>query len=326
MPKNQRYITEARTLEKSGSTYRICVIDEGVGSSAVYPRELFAEESPIAFTTVAVFDKVKSHFDHLEPWQDPSERKVLSIAGKLVGTPTVEEHDGKLGLWSDFEPRREYEEFFEQFHDVIGMSIYAGAIIAEERHEPTGLPVVEQFVRDPYTSVDVVCAAGRGGRFDEATESLRVIRESFSAPKQDAGKTTAEASADGEKEEKHMEEKLDKLIEAIASLTTQLTPVIESATKTATEAEAAATAEEAVDKYASQVEAIDKAELLPTQAERLKRRAKSGEDVADAIAEAKADKEAALKAVAESAAGSKAPATSIVFESKPGSEKEDWSL
>ncbi len=323
MNRKRLYVSEARAgVESRGDgKFRICIIDEGRGSSGVYQRELIAQES-----SAECFSGVKSFFDHLEPWEEPHERKVLSLAGKLVGEVAVEEHDGKLGLWSDFEPREEYREFFEQFSQEIAMSIYTSAIA--EVDNATGEQVVVEFVRTPYTSVDVVVAAGRGGRFEQATESLTAIRESLNlAPELPAAtKAPAEASAVETQGEINMEEMLKEVKALLESLSTALAPVIESANNKANEAEAQASVEEAVQKYAEQCKSIDEADLLSTQAERIKAKALAGEDVAELIAEAKADKDAAVAAVTESAKGSQAAASTFVFESQAGSAKEDWSL
>ena len=322
MPK-RLFVQEAASLPKVKSadgTYRVCIIDEGEGSSGSYQRELFRASEALKFTGLPSF------LNHPMDPAKPHLRPVESIAGRLVGDVALEEHDGKFGFWTDFKPRKEYADFVEEFADVIGVSIYMSA---EGETLDDGRLLVESFVKDAYSSVDIVVAAGRGGRFKRAEESLRAIDTSLGIP--EGTKPTAEASA-GEKEEERMDEKDITAIAAAtaAAITESLKPVLdfvtESAASKADKDQTEATAEaldtaraEGAKAAAESLTAIDAAGLPQKIAEGFKAQVLKGADVTEKVAEAKE----IATAVAESAddAGDK-PGT-VVIESarKPGTAK-----
>jgi hypothetical protein len=150
--------------------------------------------------------------------------------------------------------------------------------------------------------VDAVIAAGRGGRFERATESLRLIESSLGTP--EGAKPAVEASA----EEKEGSMEIKELVEAVNALTESLKPVIafvnESKNANAAEAQAQVDAEavesavaEALAAYDQKVVAIEAADLLEPQVADLKARAAKGEDITSAIEQAKAVVEAAKQTV-----------------------------
>ena len=157
---------------------------------------------------------------------------------------------------------------------------------------------------DPYKSVDVVIAAGRGGRFEES------LRKMYS--QRSESKPNAEASAKENRKDDKMDE---KAIEAINALTAQVTALV-SAQTAQTEAQAQVEAdekaiEEAREQYASAIEAIEsaRADLLPSQVKHLMAEAKAGVDVAPLIEQAKT---VATEALAEASNGSRVQEGRIV--------------
>ncbi|MDL5351208.1 hypothetical protein [Microbacterium sp. zg-YB36] len=318
----KRYALESSAMAtaRTDGTYRIRIINAGEGSSGVYPRELFTQEEADKFAGLASF------LNHpIDPGK-PHLRPVESIAGRLVGDVSVEEHEGEVGFYSDFKPRSEYKSFFEEFADVLGMSIFMSAQgdVMED-----GRIAVESFARDAYSSVDVVVAAGRGGRFERATESLRVIESSLGLAE---GNKPGATAAPGEKES-NMD--LKELVSAVEALAKTLEPVVAfvaeqkaAADAAVAEAEAKATAateekDAAIESYAAAVQAVSEAKLLPSQESDILTAAKAGKDVTPLIESAKKVAVEAQEAVAGKLPGF------VISESAAGgstSKITDWSF
>lgn len=322
------YVQEAASLTKKSAdgTYRVVLITEGEGSTGIYSPELIEKSATL-------FENVASFINHPIDPAAPQKRDLNSLAGR-VSNVTVGEDQGKRALLGDFKPRAEYASLFEEFSDIIGLSIFSRA--AGETM-PDGRIRVEEFAAsDPYRSVDAVVAAGRGGRFKRAEESLRAIESSLGLP--EGAKPAAEASAE-EKESERMEE---KDIAAIATATAaaiaeSLAPVLafvnESAAKkaekdqTEVDAEALDTARaEGAKAAAESLTAIDAAGLPEKIAEGFKAQVLEGLDVTEAVASAKE----VADAVAESAedAGDDKPGV-IVIESakrKPAGATKSFAL
>lgn len=199
---------DGRLLEsadaKSG-LFPITIITEGTGSSGVYTRELLQSTN--------AFDKgTKSFIDHPVDGAKPWERSLTKIAGKLAEDAHYVEEDGVAKLKSTLKVDKKYIDFIEEYKDVIGVSIYIGAY--GEKEDSNGLPIIEEFdATDPYKSVDLVIAAGRGGRFDLAMESYRQIEETDEATPPVRTTTSEEISME---------------IEELAKKVDQLTVVMES--------------------------------------------------------------------------------------------------
>lgn len=301
----RRYIQEAaRLAEKtSDGSYRVILITEGTGSTGVYSADLMNASEH-------VFENAPSYMDHPIDPERPQDRPVLSIGGRFAN---VTAEDGPFGrqLAADFKPREEYRSLFEEFGDILGLSIFCGAY--GEKDE-TGRVVVESFdAEDPYRSVDVVVAAGRGGRFKRAQESLRAIESSLGAPK--GNKPAAEASAE-EKEGETMDEKEMKALAVIvaAAVAESLKPVIdfvnESAASEANETQTKVDAEaldnaraEGATAAAESFKLIDDAKLPEKIAEGLRAKVLEGKDITEAVTDAKAVLEAAQEADGDKPAG-----------------------
>lgn len=276
------------TVPVAGSeTYPVRIINEGVGSSGVYNRALFTPANAKAL------ENSLSFMNHpLDP-EKPHLRPPGDIAGRLVGAVEAKEVDGLMGFYGDFKPNPERAAFIAEYADVLGLSVYIGA----EFDVVNGQHVVESFDgKDPYKSVDIVVAAGRGGRFERATEAYKSIESSSDTPE---GKAPDATSAQDQKEGT-MDEKILKALEA---LTTQFAAfVTESKEATAkpkaTEAEAPTpeaietAVTTAIEAYEVAAKAIADAELLPSQAVELLAMAKAGKDITAPL-------ESATKIVAE---------------------------
>ena len=286
----KRNLLEAATVIGESATddglWKVRLINEGVGSSGVYSAELL-ENSKHAF------DNVLSYINHTD---DLSRRNFLDIAGAVEGETWTEiAEDGTLGIYANWRPDDDHKEKLSRYKNRLGMSI---SIAGDgEVREDGQFHVTHLDESDPFRSVDVVLAAGRGGRF-EVTESLRKIYESR---RSDSEETSDKVSLDENRKE-IMEEKLDKLIEMMALLVAEKTAKAEEAVQVEADAEAARAAVEA---YAAAVVAIDAAELPAKVVESLRAQAKEGVDVTPLIEQAVAIQEAAVEAVrvSESAPG-----------------------
>lgn len=279
----KRNIVEAASLVSAPTdegTWRVRLINEGRGSSGTYSAELLESYGH-------AFNGAISFLNH--PADGPEARNFTEIVGRVVGeTWTERDKDGTLGVYANWEPDEDYKRKLEKYRENLGLSIYISG--SGEEDENGDFRVTEFDASDPFRSVDVVIAAGRGGRF-ELTESVKKMYESRRSDSNDASTTAV-----GENKDDNME--LSDVVKAVEALTTQVSALVaarneESETSAQRQADAQAV-EAAVSAYDSAVKAIDEAELLGPQIESLRARAARGEDVTDAIVEAKAVKEAAL--------------------------------
>jgi len=270
----------AEAIDADKSTFPVTIITEGVGSSGVYRREMLQENAH-------AFPKgTKSFIDHPKDPTKPWERSLTSIAGKLVEDAQYVEEDGIGMLKSKLKVDSRWREFVEEYKDVIGLSIYIGAFGDEEEN---GKVVVESFdSEDPYASVDIVVAAGRGGRFDQAMESYRQIENSL-------GNNTPEENGSGNPAEPHnpntedismeIEElagKVDALTEALNGFITDATPILESLKPREDEGE--------VD-LEQVTEALVASGLTKRSRKAVLEAVRNGAAVEDAVKEAKADED-----------------------------------
>lgn len=294
------FVQEAATLapKKADGTYPCVLIDEGRGSTGIYSAELLKNSAH-------VFEGVPSFINHPINPAKPHERDLNNIAGRISDV-RVEERGGKVALVGTYKPRSEYASLFEEFGDIIGLSIFCGA--AGDVLEDGRVAVQEFDASDPYRSVDAVVAAGRGGRFERATESLRAIESSLGSPE---GAKPGAASAPGVQEEGNMEE----VLKAIEALTDSLKPVVAFVAEqkvaadnavAAAEAKAEAAEQEkdaAIESYSAAAQAVAEAGLLPSQESDILAAAKAGQDIAPLIENAKKVVNEAKNAVAAKAPG-----------------------
>lgn len=319
MTGSRLFVQEAATLapKKSDGTYPVVIITEGEGSSGRYSRALLERSE-------SVFSRAASFLNHPIDPSKPHLRDVGSLAGRL-GETRLGEDGGKRAILSDFKPRKEYAEFVEEYQDLLKLSIYCGA--DGEVLEDGRLDVSEFYADDPYRSVDIVIAAGRGGRFKNAQESLRLIESSLGSP---AGSQPGVTSAPGTQREANMEKEVLEAVvkaaiaEALAPVTAFIAEQKAAADAAVVAAEAKATAAEqgqadAIEAYAAAVTAVAAAELLPSQSSDILEAAKRGVDVAPLV-------ESAKKVVAEAAERVSESADTYVIGERGATSDADLSL
>lgn len=247
-------------VEGKGRLVRI--ISEGQGSSGYYTRELLEQYAE-------VFSDSLSFMDHPADPSKPHLRSSNDIAGEIVGKTWYEERDGVAGIYGYYDPRPEKADFLERYGKKLGLSVF---IAGEGRKDNSGKLIVESFDgADPYKSVDVVVAAGRGGRFEEHL------------------KDPAAASVQENTRKETME--LEDLAKDVKALTAVIEGLVDAqAAKATVELTAEASqkiAESAVTNYAGAAEAIAQAKLFKFQSDALLAEAKTGADITQAIEAAK---------------------------------------
>lgn len=271
----------------SRGTWPIRIITEGQGSSGVYSRELLEQYKDV-FAGRAMFGNHPK--DPSKPW----ERSPFDIRAKLGSEIEYKVVDGVAGLYGEAVVSEDVDKWLEEFHDVIGVSIFASGDGREEDDKW----VVESFDgSDPYTSVDFVVAPGRGGGVEaRMLEAYRAIETSADA---ENGSAPAASHSKESKEQSPMEieelaAKFDALSESVTTLLSVVTPLAESL-KPEVKPE--------VDVAAAAVEADRKAEESEIPVElrtAILEAAKNGEDVDAAIASAKAVVDAVKSRITES--------------------------
>lgn len=195
-----------------------------------------------------------------------------------------------MGVYGDYKPNPRWAGFLEEYSDALGLSIY----IAAEGHEDDGKYVVESLdASDPYKSVDVVVAAGRGGRFERALESYRAIESSLVEGGEGTAAEQPQLTENDDEGESSMELKdIQELVEK--ALAEALSPVLEAITP------AEAPEVEEVD-FAAVVEAAVEADLPKESREAVVESVRAGANADEAIA-----KQVALVKAIESSFESKA--------------------
>lgn len=150
------------------------LIDEGQGSSGYYSKELLQNYGPTTFS-----ENRPCFANHATEADWENGRDVTKIMGKLVSNAEYrEDADGKGALFAKVKVRPEWQEFVEEYMDVIGMSISVSGNAVEGEVDGRQTMIVESFDdTDPYRSVDFVVAAGRGGKVERMLESARAIEE-----------------------------------------------------------------------------------------------------------------------------------------------------
>jgi len=143
--------------------YDVTLITAGQGSSGYYSEDVLEANAGVFKAGMPSF------FNHLSEGQEPHERDVTKLAGKLVEDARWVKEESALKARVQF--RKEHLEFIDTFKDVIGMSIFASGTASEGEVDGRKTYIVESFEESPYNSVDVVVAAGRGGKINHMVES-----------------------------------------------------------------------------------------------------------------------------------------------------------
>lgn len=303
----KRPIYEAASLvgesAREDGAWKVRIISEGQGSSGYYSRELLENFH-------GVFNDVLSFTNHPTGWDGPEARDFTMVAGEIVGETWVEyDERGMAAVMGWYLADPEHREKLERYKKKLGVSIFAFG--EGEWNDRTGNFNVLEFVDDPYTSVDVVIAAGARGKILESAKRMYASRiENASA-----------ASAEGKTEEEGLSEMAEKdVLEALSKLTVAVEALTESNSKEAqAEADTAAiqsAVQEGIASYDGKVAAIESAGLLPSQEAKLKKLAAEGADVSESIEEAKA-----IATEARESAGKQAT-TKVVSESAQFSESD----
>ena len=245
---------------ESDGAFKVRLINSGMGSSGYYSPELLERYHN-------VFDSVLSFRNHPE-YGDPTTRDFTMIAGAIAGeTWTENEEDGSVGVYGWYKPDPEHADKIERYRDKLALSIF---VMGDGHVNETGVFEVDYLDgQDPYRSVDIVIAGGRGGKL--AVESLRKMYENHR--EETPGMTIEELSA-----------KVDALTDVVSTLVSQREAEATAEAQVEADKEAVAAA---LDAYAEAEEKINAAELLPSQVKALKKLAREGGDVTAGIEAAK---------------------------------------
>ena len=262
---------ESAALSKTGRRWRVTIARPGQGSSGFYPEEVLREFGPAAFPA-----GTKSFFTH-DAKRDPRD-----MVGTFPDGAFWNEDEGELQ--ADLEPFPRYRDVLDQAGSAIEASIHARA-----NKTPDGK--VRELLFDRANSVDLVAYAGLEG------SGLKFQIESLFVAARDVDESSgADPSAQTEKEGKNMDEKqAQALVAEIAALKAAFDAFVAEhkaeaqgvADEKAVETAASAKVSEALEAYIEKETAINGANLLPKQAAALKARALAGEDIAEALVEAK---------------------------------------
>lgn len=259
----------------------IRIITEGKGSSATYTRELL-EASTHVFANRPMFG------NHPADPSKPHLRSPFEIKAKLGPSIEFREVDGVAGLWGEAHVSPEVDAWLEEFHDIVGVSIFAGG----EGEDRDGQFYVTEFdASDPYTSVDFVVAPGRGGGVEaRMAEAYRALENG-----------TAPAATGSHEGENRMDEATKAFIEALFKGLDDKFTALEGKLDAATAlVESVKDAQpervEAVDTAGEIAEAVAEAELGKSAVARVLESVKAGSAVADAV---KAEKDIRDEILAE---------------------------
>lgn len=226
------HLAESKTR---AGVWPIRIITEGKGSSGHYTRELL-EASTGVFASRPMFGNHPK--DPNKPW----ERSPFDIRAKLGSTVEYREVEGVAGLYAEAHVSEEVDKWLEEFHDIIGVSIYAAGSGEERDGE---FYVTEFDMDDPYISVDFVVAPGRGGGVERVAEAYRALENGTA----DADSRNQENKEQTSMEIEELATKVDQLTESVKSLTDLFTPIAESLKpEEKPEVDVAAAVEAAIDK------------------------------------------------------------------------------
>lgn len=166
--------TKGKVESKGKGIFRLKIISEGQGSSGYYTRDLLENYGP------AVFNKgTLSYANHSTEAELSAGRDITKIVGKLHSDAVLEEdEDGKASLYVEYKVRDEWIPFVEEFKESIGASIFVTGEAAEGEIDGVKTLIVESLdADDPYKSVDLVAAAGRGGKVERMLEAYRATEQ-----------------------------------------------------------------------------------------------------------------------------------------------------
>jgi len=258
---------------KKGKRWRVIVARPGKGSSGTYSEELFRRDAHKIIAPGA-----QSFINH------DSTRNPKDMIGVFPEAAYFDEDE--KAVVAELEVFSHWEKFVDEVGPHCGISLYALGEADEDGN-------VTAIVEDRLNGADLVSRPGLvgSGLAEKLYESAVAHSEESSGARQ----------TDGKKEivlDQELKDALKGISDTLAGL------VAKDQAAKAAEAQVTADAEavkSAVEAYAAAEKAIADADLLDVQVESLRAAAKAGQDIAPLIESAKAVKEAAVKAVQESA-------------------------
>lgn len=255
------------TASEGGIPVRI--IREGKGSTATYTRAFLESNAQ-------VFANRPMYISHPEDPSQPWKRNVDHIAGRTGKVVEYKIVDGVAGLYSTLTPREKYRDLVEDFGDLFGVSVYAPDSVGDE--DDSGDYIVESVPDSPLISVDLVPAAGAGGRIEALIESIAAIEQTK------PGVTSASQEKEEMENNKEIVEAFNALKSLVESLIAKLDGNVQAEAQAKVDAEAITSAvAEALAEFDSKRKVIEETELLPAQRESLIEAAKRGDDISPLI-------------------------------------------
>lgn len=175
--------TKGKVKSQGNGIFLLKIINEGHGSSGYYSRELLENYGPAVFTAGTL-----SYANHSTEEELYAGRDITKIVGKLNKDAYVEDdEDGNAAVWAEYKVRDEWIEFVEEFKDSIGASIFVSGEFSEGEIDGVKTNIVESLdADDPYKSVDLVAAAGRGGKVERMLEAYKATEQFTNSDKQQA--------------------------------------------------------------------------------------------------------------------------------------------
>ncbi len=258
-------LSEAKT---SRGTWPIRIITEGKGQSAVYTREMLEAHKD-------VFANRGMYGNHPKDPNKPWERSPFDIKAKLGPVIEGKVVNGVYALYGEAIVDDEVDAFLEKFGDIVGVSIFASG--DGDTHDD-GEYYAESFDGDdPYTSVDFVVAAGRGGRVERVLEDFRALEHS-----------TPPGGAGNDEREKRMDEALRVYLEAfkesVLEKMAELSDKVDTATALVESVKNAGPERvEQVEAAAELATAVAEAKLGEKAVKRVLESVKDGKSITDAV-------------------------------------------
>jgi hypothetical protein len=170
------------TASEGKGIYEVTLITEGQGSSGYYSKELLEEYGALTFN-----ENRPMFANHPTDEEFDNGRDITKLMARTIESARVVEEDGVAKLKSKIKVRPEWQDFVEEYKDVIGLSIFASGEAREGEINGNKTMIVESFdYSDPYRSIDFVVAAGRGGKVDRMVESAQKVMEMTANDKREA--------------------------------------------------------------------------------------------------------------------------------------------
>lgn len=172
LPEGGTMVMEAVVPVTEASRQRglIKVIDAGWGSSGFYGRPVLERDAGTAFPS-----GTKMFWDHPDPSAPGRpERSLRDLAAETTG-PARWMDDGPdgAGVYAPAKVFNTYAGAVEELKDHIGVSIRAGALVAQGTAEGRTGQVIQRLLPHPTNSIDFVTIPGRGGRVASLFEAAR---------------------------------------------------------------------------------------------------------------------------------------------------------